>query len=44
MPLINPEGTWGYPSYGAADKAERGIMAQVDAVVAFVHKTLADLA
>lgn len=43
MPLINPEGTWGYPSYGEANKGERGILAQVDAVVAFVHKTLAEL-
>ncbi|MFN2134465.1 MAG: creatininase family protein [Candidatus Promineifilaceae bacterium] len=43
MPLINPEGTWGYPSYGAAEKAERGIQAQVVAVVDFVQKALAEL-
>ena len=44
MPLINPEGTWGYPSLGKAEKAERGIPAQVDAVVAFVKMALAELA
>lgn len=40
MPLINPEGTWGLPSYGAAEKGERGIAAQVKAIVAFVEKAL----
>lgn len=40
MPFINPEGTWGLPSYGAAEKGERGIAAQVKAIVAFVHTAL----
>ena len=40
MPLINPEGTWGLPSYGAAEKGERGIAAQVRAIVAFVRAAL----
>lgn len=40
MPLINPEGTWGLPSYGAAEKGERGIAAQVKVIVAFVHTAL----
>jgi creatinine amidohydrolase len=43
MPLINPEGTWGLPSHGAAEKGERGIAAQVRAIVAFVHNALAFL-
>jgi creatinine amidohydrolase len=40
MPLINPEGTWGFPSYGAAEKGERGIAAQVQAIVQFVHTAM----
>jgi hypothetical protein len=40
MPFINPEGTWGLPSYGAAAKGARGIAAQVEAIVAFVERAL----
>lgn len=43
MPVINPEGTWGSPSHGAAEKGARGIAAQVEAIVAFVETALATL-
>lgn len=43
MPLINPEGTWGLPSHGAAEKGKRGIEAQVRAIVAFIDDALETL-
>lgn len=43
MPFINPEGTWGTPSNGAADKGERGIAAQVKFIVEFVRQALETL-
>lgn len=44
MPLINPEGTWGLPNYGEAEKGERGIEAQVTAILEFVDTALETLA
>lgn len=43
MPLISPEGTWGTPSHGAAQKGERGIAAQVRVIVEFVGQALETL-
>ena len=44
MELISPEGTWGLPSYGAAEKGEQGIAAQVEVIVKFVDTALETLA
>lgn len=40
MEEINPEGIWGLPSYGRADKGEKGIKAQVQSVLKFVEEAL----
>lgn len=38
MNLINPEGVWGSPSHGDAEKGERAIAAQVRAIVSFARQ------
>jgi creatinine amidohydrolase len=43
MPLISPDGVWGYATYGEAWKGEAAIAAQVQSVVAFARHAFARL-
>ncbi len=38
MDRISPDGVWGLPSYGQAEKGERAIAAQVQAIVRFARQ------
>jgi creatinine amidohydrolase len=40
MPQLNPQGVWGSPSFGNAEKGRRAIEADVQALVAFARQVL----